>query len=84
MGSIFSIFPIFISPFPNIKALREYNAELTRNSSHRQTIDHLRQERKFFDLLTRKLNNEIVELKKSTADLIEKSGQVKEGWEKEK
>lgn len=75
---------IFISSGPffgfsahaSTQALRDYNAELTKNSKHRETIDHLKSERKLFDNLSRKLNREIAELKKQTADIIEKSTQV--------
>lgn len=62
-------------------ALREYNNELTRNAAQRQTIDHLRQERKLFDGLLRKLGGEIQELKKSTAELMEKAAQAHDGRE---
>lgn len=60
-------------------ALREYNSELTRNAAQRSTIDHLRTERAGFEGVAKKLGAEIAELKKATADLVEKSAQAHDG-----
>lgn len=58
------------------KTLKKYNQTLTGNSRLREKIDHLKQERKVFDTLQKKLEKELNTQKKQIAEVMEQSKQV--------
>jgi len=55
------------------KALNGYDVYLTKNSGLRQTIDHLKKERNTFGGLKKRLELELLEQKKSIAEIIDSS-----------
>lgn len=60
------------------KALVKFNEALARNQELRATIDNLRQERKVFDSIYKKMENELHEKKKKMAEIIEQSNNAYE------
>jgi hypothetical protein len=55
------------------KALVKFNSALTTNAHLRNLIDHLRQEKKVFETLQKKLQNELIGVKRGMGEVIEKS-----------
>jgi chromosome segregation ATPase len=58
------------------QALKRYNDTLTANGKLRQKIDHLKQERRVFDSLHRKLEKELSQQKQQMGEVIAQSKQV--------
>lgn len=55
------------------KALKRYNTCLTDNARLRDTIEKLRQERRVFDSLQKKLEKELQDQKRGMAEVVERS-----------
>ena len=55
------------------QAMVHFNRQLAINSSLREDIDHLRQEKAIFDSLYKKLARELDQSKREMADIIETS-----------
>ena len=60
------------------QTLKRYNQQLTSNTKLREEIDHLKQERKVFENLHKKLERELNEQKRKMAEVIERSHQAYE------
>ncbi|EGD73498.1 hypothetical protein PTSG_05202 [Salpingoeca rosetta] len=60
------------------KMLKKYNATLTENAKLRETIDHLKQERKVFDTMHRRIEKDLGDVKRRTAAVVEQSHKAHE------
>ena len=58
------------------QATKRFNDTLTQNGRLREKIDHLKQERRVFDGLNRKLDQEMLDYKTQMAAVIAQSRQV--------
>ena len=60
------------------KMLKRYNETLTENSKLRGNIDHLKQERKVFDTMHKRIEKELKDIKRRMAAVVEQSQKAHE------